>query len=70
MFKFRALSYSFNGFKAFIKTSFASLAKILLFCLRNFYACKAKIVVKGSSYLYTSHFSSTNKRLMKKGDMI
>jgi hypothetical protein len=70
MFNFSALSYNFTGFKAFNKTSFASLAKILLFFLRKFYACRAKNVVKGSSYLFTLHFASTRKRIRKKGDMM
>jgi hypothetical protein len=68
--KFSALIYSFNGFKAFNKTFFAILAKILLFFLRNFYACRDKNVVKGSSYIFTFHFASTINRLRKKGYMM
>jgi hypothetical protein len=70
MFNFSALRYSFTGFKAFKKTSFASLAKILLFFLRKFYACRAKNVVKGISYLCSFHFASTSKRITKKGDIM
>jgi hypothetical protein len=70
MFIFSDLSYSFTGFKSFNKNSFASLEKILLFFHRKFYACRAKNLVNGSSYIFTFHFSSTSQRLRKKGDMM